>query len=356
MGRRRLSPLVVLLLPPSMLAPCVFGGSPALIAGDLRLVPRNGVAARASVVPASDGEGRVLRVEFEKTDDVRRMVAVSGSVAPGLAEARVVELDGDLQLTEGEAPRVCAVLFGRHGERWIRKGVTVEAGGGRRSWPVSIARMQPAAFTEAEVGVVAWPDVERVWVGLVFGGPARGRWDVRAIRFTDGSPPGLLPAALMHAGATGWQLHHDASVKATLATVEGGPEGQSAMRVNYSFPGGRHMFCTCSLPVSAEQPELYRAVRLTYRASLPPGIDGLLFILAESGGACYLADPAPGPSAEWRTLDVPYAAFRLASWTPDPNSRLDPETLTTVWVGTHGKASEDGGPGWIEVAAIELVP
>ena len=64
----------------------------------------------------------------------------------------------------------------------------------------------------------------------------------------------------------------------------------------------------------------------------------------------------PGPSTQWRTLALPYSAFKLAAWTPDPNSRFDPETLTTVWVGIHGTASGEGGPGWIEVAMIELVP
>ena len=356
MGRHRPIPLAVPALAAVMASACLFGGEAGLTPEDLTLVRLNGIEARTSVVPATDGGERALRVEFEKPGDVRRMVAVTGAVPRDMDAARVVMLDGELHLVEGAPPRVCAVLFGRNGERWIRKGVEVQPGDGPRSWPVSVARMQPAAFTETDTGAVVWPRVERVWVGLVFDGPAKGRWEVRAVRFTNESPAALVPAPLMRPGATGWQLHHDASVKAKLTTSEDGPAGQQTMRVTYTFPGGRHMYCTCSLPVSAEQPKLYRGVRLTYRASLPPGITGLLFILAEGNGACYLAEPMPGPSEQWRTVALPYSAFRLATWTPDPNSRFDPETLTTVWVGTHGAASGEGGPGWIEVAAIELVP
>lgn len=323
---------------------------------DLQVVLLNGVEARSAVAPSPDGKGRVLRVEFEKPGDVRRMVAVTGTVRRDTEGGRVVVLDGELHLVEGQPPRLCAVLFGRDGQRWIRKGVEVLPGGGRGSWSVSVARMQAAAFAETHTGAVAWPTVERVWVGLVFDAPAKGRWDVRAVRFTNESPPALVATPLMQAGATGWRLHHDASVKAQLATSEGGPAGQSTMRVTYTFPGGRHMYCTCSLPVSTEQPELYRAVRLTYRASFPAGIAGMLFILAEEGGACYIAEPMPGPSVQWRTVTVPYSALKRATWTPDANSRFDPETLTTVWVGTHGTADGEGGPGRIEVAVIELVP
>jgi len=322
----------------------------------LRLVARNGVKAKAGIVPTTEEDGHTLRVTFEKMDDVRRMITIGGAAPANTEGGRVLVVDGELHLTEGRLPRLCAVLFGREGQRWIRKGSEVQPGVGQRSWPVSLARMQAAAFAETDTGAVAWPMVERVWIGLVFDGPARGRWDVQAVRLTNDPPPALAPAVLTHGGSTGWNLHHDTAVKAELTTSEARPDGEPGMRVAYTFPGGRHMYCTCSLPVSAEQPELYRAVRLTYRASLPPGITGLLFGLAEGGGTLYLADPMPEPSAEWRTVTIRYDALKRASWTQDPNGRFDPETLITVWVGTHGAATGEGGPGRIDVAAIELVP
>ncbi|MBT4821912.1 MAG: hypothetical protein HON70_39765, partial [Lentisphaerae bacterium] len=252
------------------------------------------------------------------------------------------------------SPRLCAVLLGRGGQRWIRKVSEVQPGEGRHAWPVSLARMQAAAFTETDIEAVSWSMVERIWIGLVFDGPAKGRWDVHAVRLTNDPPPALVPVSLTRAGAIGWRLHHDAAVKAELTISEASPDGEPGMRVAYTFPGGRHMYCTCSLSVSTEQPELYRAVRLTYRASLPPGIAGLLFGLADAD-ALYLA-ASPGPSAQWRTLTIPYSTLKRAGWTQDPNGRFDPETLTKVWIGTHGAAAGEGGAGQIDVAAIELVP
>ena len=319
-----------------------------------RIVPRNGIETR--LCAPSEAEEGTLSVVFEKADHVRRMVTMAVSTPSNMAEGRVLTVDGELRLSEGEAPRLCAVLFGRQGQRWIRKGGEVQPGEGRRSYPISAARMQSAAFAENPAEAFSWQQVERIWLGLVFDGPAKGVWHVQGVRLTNDPPPALVPVSLTHGGVMGWKLHHNSAAKAEMAASEAGPGGTPGLSVRFTFPGGRHMYCTCSLAVSAEQPELYRAVRLTYRASVPQGITGILFGMAEDSGALYLAATAPAPSAEWRTLTLPYDALKRAGWTRDPNGRLDPETLTMVWVGTHGTAAGEGGAGQIEVASIELVP
>jgi hypothetical protein len=326
----------------------------ALPRSTFRIVPRNGIETRLGTL--SEAGEETLSVVFEKADHVRRMVTMAASLPSGMAEGRVLTVDAELCLSEGEAPRLCAVLFGRQGQRWIRKGGEVQPGEGRRSYPISVARMQSAAFAENPAGAFSWQMVERVWLGLVFDGPAKGEWHVQGVRLTNDSPPALAPVSLTHGGVMGWKLHHDSAAKAELGASEVGSGGEPGLRVWFTFPGGRHMHCTCSLAVSAEQPELYRAVRLTYRASVPEGIAGLLFGVAEDSGALYLAATAPAPSAEWRTLTLPYDSLKRAGWTRDPNGRLDPETLTQVWIGTHGTAAGEGGDGQIEVASIELVP
>ena len=100
----------------------------------------------------------------------------------------------------------------------------------------------------------------------------------------------------------------------------------------------------------------YGSLRLTYRASLPAGIDGLLVMLGERNGCQYVATPSPPESEEWRTEEVPFDAFRLGNWSSDPNGRLDLPEIDKVYVACHGTADSGGGQGTIQVKEVVFLP
>jgi hypothetical protein len=126
--------------------------------------------------------------------------------------------------------------------------------------------------------------------------------------------------------------------------------------VEFNFSGGRHMYMVPSVNAPAADLGGYSGLELTYRASLPEGIDGLLLMLGEQGGAQYYADPPPPAAADWTTLTVPFSAFRLGSWTQDANGSLDLDRVQSIAVGVHGTAAGEGGPGVLYVTGLRFVP
>ncbi|HUS93105.1 MAG TPA: hypothetical protein VM695_14700, partial [Phycisphaerae bacterium] len=135
-----------------------------------------------------------------------------------------------------------------------------------------------------------------------------------------------------------------------------GPGGGACVKIDYAFPGGRHMFVVPTVPVGEAELAGYRALRLTYRATVPEGIAGLLVMLIETGGAQYCVEPAPPASEQWRTLTIPLADLRLGRWTKDANARLDLDDVRSVAVGIHGTATPARNRGTIHVAKIEFIP
>jgi hypothetical protein len=116
------------------------------------------------------------------------------------------------------------------------------------------------------------------------------------------------------------------------------------------------MYAIPSTPVPEQGLEGYRALRFTYKASLPAGIKGLLVTLGEHGGGQYFADPAPPASADWTTITIPFENFKKAGWAKDTNEKLDLDQVDRLMIGVHGTASGAGGGGCIWVTDIEFVP
>ena len=315
----------------------------------IELPSMNGIDAHLELTPHP-------KVGFHKTDSHRRLLYLRAEPAGRLAGVKALAFRYRLRLVEPARARLAVLVFDSDGESWIKVAGHIASSASFSDARVSLAALRPTDFSSRANGEVDWQESQRVWLGLVLDGPAKGTLEMRSPRLTDEPSRPTEPLLVAADGVRQWTMHRDKAVQGQLTTPEEGPEGQACMKAEFSFPGGRHMFCTNSLPVSCDDLEGYRALRITYRATLPPGISGMLVLLSEGSGACYQAEPMPPASATWRTIMIPLDRFRLVAWSKDADNRLRMEEVTQVWVGAHGTAAGDGGPGSISVCDMALVP
>jgi len=245
------------------------------------------------------------------------------------------------------------------GNAWYRIGAeSIPADGKDAEAAVRVRPLQSARFNQPEKVPFDLDRVTSVWFGTVVDGSGDFTLRISELVATNQTWRPSRPAALLRPGAVRWRVGRDRAVKAKVTTpAKGGPDGGPLlMRLDFTFPGGRHMYVTPSASIREIDLSLYGGVRIRYRAALPQGIKGLLFMLVEEGGAQYFADPPPPPSSAWQEIVVPFAAFRHGEWTRDANGRLDLDYVAAVVVGAHGTASGKGGDGWIELAEVAAVP
>jgi len=334
-------------------------------AAGFRLVPLNGIEARIEPATFSDGKP-VAKVTFAKKGEERRLLALEARPEGDPAAAKALEVRYRVTLAKGEAPRLALTIFEKGGMAWYRVGgeplVVGEFVEGRMplgtlrqaefSKPASVEPVKPGAPEPT----VAWGDVEKTWIGIVIDSPAEGTFEIGQARYTSEPYKPTKPLRVTGVGPGVWNASTDKAVKATLTTPNEGPDGEPCMKFEFRFPGQRHMYAIPSTPVLGGELEGYKSLRFTYKATLPPGIKGLLVTVGEHGGAQYYADPAPPPSAEWTTITMPFDKLKLALWTKDTNDKLDVDSIDRVMIGAHGQASGEGGPGVIYATDIELAP
>jgi len=164
------------------------------------------------------------------------------------------------------------------------------------------------------------------------------------------------PLSVFQPEASAWSLSGDSAVAHKIAIATDGPDGAPCTRHTFNFPGGRHMYATPSQAFAETEVTAYTGLRLTYKAVLPRGIDGLLVLLSEEGGGQYYAFPAPPASDAWTECNMPFSAFKQASWTKDANGQLDLDLIAKITIGAHGQAQGKGGDGMISIANIQLLP
>ena len=116
------------------------------------------------------------------------------------------------------------------------------------------------------------------------------------------------------------------------------------------------MYFTPSLTLPDVELSAYSAMRMRYRAELPPGVDQLLIMLAEEGGGQYVVQPDTGSTDDWKSVTFPLSEVRLGSWSNDANGQFDPGRVERVIVGAHGSPTGDGGRGRIWIESLEFVP
>ncbi|NOY80058.1 MAG: hypothetical protein GXP31_03535 [Kiritimatiellaeota bacterium] len=324
---------------------------------DWRPALAGGNAVKVSVQAPSDPTSGRLIVTFEKAGPERRMVALSRSVTRDLTGLQALELDCSAELAPGLTVLPAVLFFEKSGGVWVKLSAGAPLPpppGGRLRLPLKSLRQ--AAFSRDASGKIEWNAIDRVWLGFVVDGTGKGRVSISGIRVTDRPYRPVGPASLLPDGPLAWSVGHDPAVKASIETDVPGPGGRKCSRLDFNFPGGRHMYVVPSHPIRPLELGAYKGIRLTYKAKLPKGIGGLLFMLVEAGGAQYYASPPPPPTETWKSIVIPFSRFKHGTWTRDANGKLDLDDVRKVCVGAHGVASGKGGSGQIWTVSVEAVP
>jgi len=328
------------------------GGGAAGI-DDLKLVALGGIEAKVDRVAEADAGKPALKVWFKKADEPRRLLALEGAPARSPEGCKALVARYRLMLKTGEA-RLALVAWDASGNAWYKTGSQPATPGEFLDGRVAVGAPRAAAFNLEPALEFTWGDVERVWVGLVLDGAAEGTLELSAARLTDEAYRATEPLVLKIADEKTWGVGQDPAVTSKLTVANEGPNGEACTNLAFTFPGGKHMYLVPSMNLPQSDLEGYSALEITYRAQLPPGIQGLLLMLGESGGQ-FMVDPLPPPSDTWVTMTIPFADFKLGGWSKDDNGQLDTDRIQNVMVGTHG-ASTTGGEGLILVSDIRFVP
>ncbi|MFQ6098580.1 MAG: hypothetical protein ACE5O2_12710 [Armatimonadota bacterium] len=322
----------------------------------LTLAPTGGVKGTLTRSASPEG-GAAVRIAFTKNSEERRLLAIEARPEGDANGAKAVARRYRLQLAKGEPPRFAIVLFDRDGGAWFKVGfeplVVGKWGDGR----LSVASLRQAAFSEDRSGQLEWNNIQKAWFGLVMDGPARGTLELSQVRLTSEPYRPTRPLIITGGDDPGkWSVGKDPAVQATLTTPNEGPDGRPCMKFEFRLATGRHMYAIPSTPLPAAEVEGYRALRFTYKATIPDGIKGLLVMLGERGGAQYWADPMPPPSEDWTTITIPFEDFTLGTWTRDDNQMLDIEQVGRVFIGVHGTATGPDGAGTIWATDVQFLP
>lgn len=319
------------------------------------LVPTGGVTASLRVVEKADGPAPALVVRFRKKADVRRMVALAIPRKTIPEDAKVLELRCRVTLRQGHAPRPALILFEEDGGVWFKVGGnTLPADKfGLARVPLSF---REASFSEGKDHRLDRAHLRKLWLGFVFDGPAVGEIALSKAVLTSAPYRATSPLVVTGKDPGHWTVAKDSAVRCNLTTTSKAPKGRPCMRIDFTFPLGRHMYMLPQVRVPSGDLEGYSALRFVYKAQLPKGIDGLLVLLTERNGAAYFADPPPAPTKEWKTVTIPFSSFKLGGWSHDANHRLDPDEIASVAIGAHGTATGDGGRGTIWAADVMFVP
>jgi hypothetical protein len=347
--------VAVCVLPAGLLAQAVnvpVGGGSAGI-DDLKLVQLGGTEAKLSRAADADAGKPALKVTFRKTDEARRLIALEGRPARSAAGAKALIARYRLDLGSGEA-RLAVVAWDASGSAWYKTGSEPAKTGAFVDGRVAVSSPRPAAFNPEPALEFTWDDVEKVWVGLVIDGAAEGTFELSAARLTDEPYRAAEPLVVKIADTKLWSIGKDPAVTAEMTVANEGPNGEACTKLAFTFPGGKHMYLVPSMSLPQTDLEGYSALEITYKAELPPGIQGLLLMLGESGGQ-FMVDPLPKPSEKWVTMTIPLADFKLGGWSKDDNGQLDLDRIQSLMIGTHG-TSTGGGPGLIVVSDVRFVP
>lgn len=331
------------------------GGGPQGIDG-LVLASVGGLTAEVVQVANADGDRAAVRVAFAKEGEERRLLAFEGKPAASLEGVRALALRARLALKgEGKA-RLVVVVHDSAGGAWYKVGRVLAPAGEFSDCRLPVAKVQRAGFSQTTADAPDWAGLRRVWLGVVIDGAVQGTLELSSARFTDEPYRPTGPLQITGKSPGTWGVSKESAVTAKLTTPNEGPDGTPCMKVEFTFPGNRHMYLVPRVPIPDGELDGYRALAFRYKATLPKGIGGLLVSIMERGGAQYCAEKAPGASAEWTAVEIPFESFRLGSWSKDANGRLDIDQASGIVIGAHGVTSEAAGKGTIWAADIRYVP
>lgn len=300
--------------------------------------------------------GSAVRLTVAKTDEMRRFVGWSVDVPEAAAVgARSVRLALTSGLEAAKPAHVALIAFGPEGTAWTRLSREVLAEPAEGGIVLSLEGLSPAAFSSDPARAWEAGLLERLWVGAVLEGPASGWLGLSRVTLSPEPYRSTTPVPLMPIDQAAWSAGVDPAVTWTLTVVNEGPKGEPCVRFDFEMPGGRHMFAVPAFAVDSSNLDGAGGLRLTYRADLPAGIGGLLFMVGEHGGQ-FAADPAPPGGGEWQTVTVPFSSFPLGGWSKDDNGTLEPAAADRIFVGLHGSAQGDVVRGTLRILSVDAMP
>ena len=121
------------------------------------------------------------------------------------------------------------------------------------------------------------------------------------------------------AGPAAWQVQVSDDVHAALRVVSG-PEGRSALCLDYRFPPGVAGYATMRRPLPLDFPAHY-ALQLGLRGAGPVNGLQLKFVDASGWNVWWYQQPAFAAPARWTTLAIPQREVSFA-WGPDRDHTL----------------------------------
>ena len=319
-------------------------GQDAAALKQLSLVPLGGIDASLKI-------DTVATITFQKTAAGRRLLALSQDLKD-VAEAKAVDVSWKLT-GSGEA-RPAIVVYEAGGGAWFKVLGSLLEPGDWEDRRLPLTGLRETAFSQDEDHQLDLSKAEKLWVGVTLDGEAKGTLAVRQMVMSSEVYRPTKPLSVAIGDPKSWAIGQDPAVKSAVKAVPEGPAGETVIRLDYTFPGGRHMYFIPAVPIKGEELDGYRALRFRYKATAPDG-PHLLFMLQEPGGGQWIVDPPMPLSADWTTVDVPLEKLKLGSWSNDANKVLDMMSGIKVATGIHGVATATGS-GAIWVQSIELVP
>ena len=295
----------------------------------------------------------VLSIGFRKDGVERRMVALKMKPVKTLQEQKGMDIEGNVILAEGQVARPCVMFVEKDGGSWCRIGMPFTQNDFEKI-RLNLFNLRQAAFSHDENGKIDWPEVCEMFVGVVVEGKGNGVLSIRRITMTDEKYIPTKPLVMKVPLAKEVSRSADPAAKISIEDTEF--DGEHVLKETFKFPLGRHMYFTPSFRLPDWDYASYSGIRLTYKATIPQPINGLLVTLAEGGGQ--FVAPAPKATSEWMSVDLKFKDFKMAGWAKKKgnDTNMDVAGITTMMIGCHGTANSGNGEGEIWIRKIELIP
>ena len=258
-----------------------------------------------------------------------------------------------MKLQEGQTARPCVMFVEKDGGCWCRIGMPFTQND-FETVRVNLASLRQVAFSHDENGKFDWADVMEVFVGAVVEGKGDGVLSIRRIAMTNEKFVPSKPIVIKVPKAKEVSRSADPAAKVSVEDTE--VDGDHVLKETFKFPLGRHMYFTPSFRLPDLDYASYSGFRLTYKATIPQPIGGLLVTVSEGGGQ-FIA-PSPKATSEWLSVELKFKDFKMAGWAKKKgdNPQLDVAGITSMMIGCHGTANGGRGEGDIWIRKIELIP
>ncbi|NLG12749.1 MAG: hypothetical protein GX561_00895 [Lentisphaerae bacterium] len=323
-----------------------------------QLIP-DGRKPEVELVQSGGFEGKLSRsrdsltISFKKVGQERRLISVRTVLPEGLSSYPAFE--GSIVATFGsdQVVRPCVMFFEASGACWYRLGSALDYRYGGL-FRLNLASLSQAAFSKDDNGQLDWDKIREVRVGVTVDGAGEGEVTLSQLMLTSQryvpTKPEIIP--LPKAKSIGKGADPAAKVSVEDVVID----GQHALHYSFEFPLNRHMYFVPSFRLPELDFASYSGLRLTYKASIPKPIPGLLVQLYEGGGSYYA--PPPKNSDDFTTVDIKFTDFKIAGWAKKPgdDQELKLEKLSSISIGCHGSAAENQGKGTFTVKKLELIP